>query len=102
MTTWQIIHDWLKEHGYDGLYCDDAGGEECGCELADLFPCGQIPESCVAGYKHSNGKMYPKKEGGKMSLNERISEQLENLADNLDKVKEWLEEVERIKRDREC
>jgi hypothetical protein len=43
-----IISDYLREHGYDGLY-DDYG--ECGCEVDDLFPCGNVPEDCRAGYK---------------------------------------------------
>lgn len=41
-----IIADWLKEHGYDGLY-----NEECACPLDDLYPCYGGPcYDCQAGY----------------------------------------------------
>ncbi len=47
MTTIKdIIKTWLKDNGYDGLYDD-----ECGCEIDDLFPCGEPNEHCEAGYK---------------------------------------------------
>jgi len=42
-----IVKKYLEENGYEGL-C----GEECGCELADLFPCGgDWALECVPGYK---------------------------------------------------
>jgi len=46
MEVLDIIKDWLKEHGCDGL-C----GEECGCLLDDLMPCGEGSTECQAGYK---------------------------------------------------
>lgn len=48
MTCKEIITEYLKENGYDGLYDD-----HCCCELDDLMPCGE-PElfiDCKAGYK---------------------------------------------------
>jgi len=35
MQVTEIVKDWLKSHGYDGLYTD-----ECGCRIEDLAPCG--------------------------------------------------------------
>ena len=47
MTVKEIVEAWLKTNGYGGLWSD-----ECGCELSDLAPCGQMDESCCeAGYK---------------------------------------------------
>jgi hypothetical protein len=42
-----IIADWLRTHGYDGLYDDDG---ECACRLNDLIPCGDAnPTYCKPG-----------------------------------------------------
>ena len=46
MDVKQIVTEWLKEHGYDGLYNDD-----CGCVLDDLMPCEDCCDGCEAGYK---------------------------------------------------
>jgi hypothetical protein len=48
MTALDILHDWLKTNGYDGLV-DDNG--ECGCELGNLVMCESDPTSCIAGHK---------------------------------------------------
>jgi len=46
MTVKEIVHDWLKEHGYDGL-CSDC----CGCGLDELFPCDEGGcADCVPGH----------------------------------------------------
>jgi len=42
-----IITNYLKENGYDGLYY----GQECGCELDDLCPCEEVDLNCQPGYK---------------------------------------------------
>jgi len=34
MTTKEIVIDYLKANGFDGLYSDD-----CGCSISDLMPC---------------------------------------------------------------
>ena len=44
----EIVTEYLKSHGYDGLY--DSWGE-CGCELADLMPCGELHGDCESGHK---------------------------------------------------
>ena len=43
-----IVADWLKENGYDGLVNVYL---ECGCELDDLIPCEMDFGDCRAGYK---------------------------------------------------
>jgi len=42
-----IIHNYLVDGGYDGLFNSD---EECACEINDLAPCGQMSDNCRAGY----------------------------------------------------
>ena len=47
MNTQDIIEDYLKKNGFDGLY--RAG--ECACKVGDLFPCGgECVQDCEAGY----------------------------------------------------
>lgn len=48
-TVIEIIKQHLIDNGFDGLYNEDL---ECGCELDDLEPCGDIRSDCTAGYKH--------------------------------------------------
>jgi len=47
MTLREIIENHLKDNEYDGL-C----GDECGCEIGELFPC-EDPDMdvCKPGYK---------------------------------------------------
>ncbi len=42
----EILIDWLKSHGYDGLYQEDG---ECACLVTDLCPCGEGAGDCRAG-----------------------------------------------------
>lgn len=44
----EMVAEYLKEKGYDGLYSEDG---ECGCELADLAPCLAMGTHCRAGYR---------------------------------------------------
>ena len=44
----EIIEQYLKKNGYNGLCEIDVG---CACELSDLFPCNEDFQSCVPGYK---------------------------------------------------
>lgn len=46
LTAEKMIEKYLKDNGYDGLFCED-----CGCEVGDLCPCGEIPLEAEAGYK---------------------------------------------------
>jgi len=51
MTVKEIVEKYLRENGYDGLYCED-----CGCRLDDLIPCdwGDF-QDCKAGYEQKHG-----------------------------------------------
>ena len=49
MNVEQIVTEWLVANGYDGLV-----GEECGCFVGDLMPCGLDSSGCprcVAGHR---------------------------------------------------
>ena len=46
MTVKEIVQEYLKQNGYEGLFCD-----ECGCEIDDLMPCDSPIMDCKAGYK---------------------------------------------------
>lgn len=46
-TVKDIVTEYLKSNGYDGLYNDD-----CGCPVDDLAPCCQLYDDCTAGYRH--------------------------------------------------
>jgi len=37
MTVKEILIEWLKSKGHDGLFNEDAG---CGCGFDDFIPCG--------------------------------------------------------------
>ena len=49
-----IIRDYLKTNGYDGLFHDS----DCGCKIDDLAPCGECMDDCEPGY------LYPAPNGG--------------------------------------
>lgn len=42
------IAKYLQNSGYGGLFSSEG---ECACENDDLFPCGEMPADCEAGYK---------------------------------------------------
>lgn len=48
MKVEEIVKEWLKAQGYDGLF-NEAG--ECACLLEDLAPCGELSGECQAGHK---------------------------------------------------
>lgn len=53
----EIVREYLRVNGYDGL-CND----ECVCGI-DKAPCGDGPYSrCQPAYRHSDGGYYPEKE----------------------------------------
>jgi len=43
----EIIEEWLTANGYDGL-C----GDNCGCGIDDLAPCGAFPGDCEPAFVH--------------------------------------------------
>ena len=47
MTTKDIIINYLKENGFDGLVQIDL---ECGCGIDDLAPCDQMAIDCEPAY----------------------------------------------------
>ena len=47
MNIYDIIREYLKKNGYDGLVSEDY---ECGCALDDFCPCEMIG-NCLAAYK---------------------------------------------------
>ena len=50
MNVRNIVSEWLRKHGYDGLYTED-----CGCVLDDLMPCSgpyEFSTSCNPGYRN--------------------------------------------------
>ena len=56
MNVREIVINWLQEHGYDGLYCED-----CGCGVDDLAPCAELPMfDCNAGYRWSREQVLAK------------------------------------------
>jgi hypothetical protein len=48
MTAAEILSDWLRAHGCDGLCTED-----CGCGVDDMMPCGSYPGHCVPAKKIS-------------------------------------------------
>jgi hypothetical protein len=46
MTVKEILIEWLKTRGYDGLCYDD-----CGCGLNDFMPCQSSCELCKPAYE---------------------------------------------------
>ena len=46
MNVRQIVKQWLKKKGYDGLY----SSSECACMADDLMPCGEYYSDCESGY----------------------------------------------------
>ena len=45
MDLKDIIRDWLVTHKCDGLCNSDV---ECGCNLEDFMPCGELDMGCEA------------------------------------------------------
>jgi hypothetical protein len=52
MTILEIVREYLKANGYDGLCNPDA---ECGCVLDDLMPCSEPGMECQAGHRVKPG-----------------------------------------------
>lgn len=45
-TVKDIIIDYLNKHDFDGL-----AGDDCGCEIDDLFCCGDYFTDCTPAIK---------------------------------------------------
>jgi len=50
MTAKEIITDYLRQHGYDGLFNPGV----CGCTIEDLGCCECDCMSCQPGYQHAD------------------------------------------------
>ena len=48
-TLRELVITGLKAGGFDGLHDDNA----CGCDIDDLFSCGDPFAGCCAGYRVS-------------------------------------------------
>ena len=51
-TALQILAEWLKQHGSDGLVNPEAG---CCCLVDYLQPCDSWMGDCVPGYRVRSG-----------------------------------------------
>ena len=47
MNVVEIVEDYLKKNGFDGLYNDG----NCACEIGELAPCDNMDSNCEPGYK---------------------------------------------------
>ena len=47
ITVKKIVTDWLREHGFDGLWHDN----DCGCMGDELFVCMGCGDQCQPGYR---------------------------------------------------
>ncbi len=61
-TILEILREWLKAHGYDGLRDEDS---ECGCSLDDFAPCDMPEPSCLPAYRGIDSLMYLTREAAK-------------------------------------
>jgi hypothetical protein len=50
-TVRDIVRQYLKDHGHEGLCNPDA---ECGCGLADLIPCCDVCTTCLPARRTVN------------------------------------------------
>jgi len=57
MTVREIIADYLKQNGYDGLHShwEDNRYGGCACRLKNLFYCGEACHDCEPAYAHNLG-----------------------------------------------
>jgi len=47
MILLELVEEYLKTNGYDGLCHSETG---CGCRRGDLMPCGEPSPNCQPGY----------------------------------------------------
>ncbi len=48
MNVKEIIIDYLKKNGFDGLYHPS---EDCGCPVGQIALCESSPLDCIPGHK---------------------------------------------------
>ena len=48
MKVDDVLRDYMKEHGYSGLFSSG----ECGCDLDELHHCDEDHGACNLGYKY--------------------------------------------------
>lgn len=46
LSVKEVMKKWLANRGYQGLCSED-----CGCDIDDLFPCGEYCGACRAAYR---------------------------------------------------
>ncbi len=51
MDVREIVGNWLRANGYDGLMGDEKGSGNCSCDIEDLMPCDEPCDRCEPGYK---------------------------------------------------
>ena len=56
MTVKEIVNDYLKKNGFDGLFNDD---EECYCDVDCMCDRDGVMDSCRAVYKHESPETCP-------------------------------------------
>jgi hypothetical protein len=68
MTVKEIVIDYLKSNGYDGLYSND-----CGCVIDDLCPCSGYGsmDMCEPGIKKDCKKCEDECESGEFCIGAR-------------------------------
>jgi hypothetical protein len=51
MNVKEIVEQYLKNNGYDGLCLPE---QECGCHIGNLFACGSDFSPCQPGHRAVN------------------------------------------------
>lgn len=51
MTVKEIVEEWLKANGYDGLIWGLNPDEACGCQIGDLMICESRCDGCQPAYR---------------------------------------------------
>lgn len=48
MILFDIMKQWIKDNGYDGLFNTEI---PCACDLGDFMPCEEPSVNCEPGYR---------------------------------------------------
>jgi len=63
MTVKEIVEKFLKENGYNGLFCGDRA---CQCRVGlvgEFMFCESPQDYCEPGYLQKDGSIWPEKPG---------------------------------------